>query len=74
MENQVTETTYLSIREVAELLRISTKTVYHMIHSGELKAFKVRPRRTAPWRIPEAELRRFIAANSSQTQQQNSAS
>lgn len=51
----------LSVAKVAEILHVSRKTVYQMIRTGELRAFKVTKRRTAPWRVPKDELKRFVS-------------
>ena len=45
---------YLTVREVAEALGVSNKTVYRMIADGQLKAVRIRN----AWRISAEELER----------------
>jgi len=42
--------------EVAELVRVSLKTVYRAIWAGELEAVKIR----GQWRVPEAAVWQWI--------------
>ena len=42
--------------EVAELVRVSLKTVYRAIWAGELEAVKIR----GQWRVPEAAFWQWI--------------
>lgn len=53
-------TKILTPAEVAEYLRISKKTVYKMVRSGDLPAFKAGKH----WRVPQAELGAWIARRS----------
>ena len=46
----------LTIKEIAEFLKLAEKTVYSMAQRGELPAFKVR----GQWRIRRADLERWI--------------
>jgi excisionase family DNA binding protein len=46
----------LTIRDVADLLQISTKTVRRLIARGELPAHRL----GRQWRIAPAELERFL--------------
>ena len=50
----------LTPAEVAEYLKISKKTVYKMVRSGDLPAFKAGKH----WRVPRAELGAWIARRS----------
>ena len=43
---------YFTVREVAEILKVTERTIYNLIESGELKAVKVGDL----WRIPESSL------------------
>ena len=52
----------LNVKEVSEILRISTKLVYRMINSGTLVAVKVGREN----RIPKAELIAFMRGKGSQ--------
>jgi excisionase family DNA binding protein len=46
-----------TLKEVADILRISVRTVYRMIKSGELDAFRVRDE----YRVLKSTLEAFIA-------------
>lgn len=46
----------LTIKEVADLLKLAEKTVYSMAQRGELPAFKVR----GQWRIQSVDLQAWI--------------
>ena len=48
---------FLTVAEVAAELRVSTMTVYRLIHSDELQAVKV----GRSYRVPEVALDRFLA-------------
>lgn len=48
--------TVLTIREVAELLKLADKTVYAMANAGELPAFRVR----GQWRILQSDFDRWL--------------
>jgi excisionase family DNA binding protein len=52
---------YLPTKEIAEVLRISSMTVYRLIEQGELAAVRV----GRSWRITEGELARYIARQDS---------
>lgn len=47
----------LTVAEVADVLRVSNMTVYRLIKAGELTALRVGKN----YRIPQAELERFLA-------------
>jgi len=46
----------LTLKEVADLLRVAEKTVYTMAQSGDLPAFKVR----GQWRFRRDDIDRWI--------------
>ena len=46
----------LTIKEVAEYLRVDPKTVRRRIDDGDLAAHKV----GRPWRIAESDLRKYL--------------
>ena len=46
----------LTLQETAELLRLSTRTVKHMVKSKKLSAFKV----GSQWRINERHLTKWL--------------
>ena len=48
--------TFLTIAEVAEIMRVSKMTVYRLIHSGDLPAIRV----GKSFRVPEAALGQII--------------
>lgn len=48
-----------SIKEVADFLGVSRKTVLRWIRSGKLRAFKLGGGRF--WRIRERDLKRFVS-------------
>lgn len=54
---------YLTVAEVAELLRLNQQTVRNIIDRGELRAVRVGPRRV---RIRQSDLDAFLAESSSQ--------
>ncbi|MCU0694145.1 MAG: helix-turn-helix domain-containing protein [Polyangiaceae bacterium] len=47
----------LTIKEVAELLKLAEKTVYAMANAAELPAFKIR----GQWRIRKIDFDRWMA-------------
>ena len=49
----------LTIEEVANILRVSTRTVIRYIESGKLKASKI-----GVWRIKESDVRLFLEETS----------
>ncbi len=56
--------TYLTIGEVAQMLRVSSRTVYRWIEEGKLKAFRPMGNGGST-RIALSELNRFIEENTS---------
>jgi len=52
----------MTIREAADFLKVSRKTVLRWIENGRLKAFKLGGGRL--WRIRERDLKRFIKGSS----------
>lgn len=53
----------LTVREVAEYLKLSRTTVWRWCHAGKLKAFKV----GRGWRIHRAEVGKIVGQNSMAT-------
>lgn len=49
----------LTIEEVADVLRVSTRTIIRYIESGKLKASKI-----GVWRIKESDVRLFLEETS----------
>jgi excisionase family DNA binding protein len=50
----------LTVREIAERVKVNDVTVQRWLRSGRLKGMRPGGRRTG-WRIAESELRRFLA-------------
>ena len=48
----------LTLKEVAEILRVSERSVFRYIHGGKLKATKI-----GYWRILEKDLNNFLREN-----------
>lgn len=44
----------LTVKEVAEILRVSQKTVFRYIQSGDLKAYRIK--KLGSWRIKKSDL------------------
>ena len=49
----------LSVSEVAEILRICKKTVYKLIHKGEIHAVRI----GSEFRVPKRPLHRYMNGN-----------
>lgn len=50
MARDLSEVRFLTVAEVADLMRVSTMTVYRMVHAGELPAIRF----GRSFRIPES--------------------
>ena len=50
--------------EAAAMLGYSTHTVYYLIHTGQLQAFRDEGRKT--WRIPESSIIAYLNARTAQ--------
>jgi excisionase family DNA binding protein len=57
MDREITRATYLTVAEVAGMLRVSTMTVYRLIKAGELPAVRV----GKSYRLSVDEVDRFVA-------------
>lgn len=57
----------LTIKDVAALLRVGTKTVYSMAKTGEIPAFKVR----GQWRFSRKDIEAWIEQQKNTTQDFN---
>jgi excisionase family DNA binding protein len=55
---QTVEETYYTLREVAEKLRVSRRTVYRWVQAKELPAYKL----GGEFRITERDLEKFLEA------------
>ena len=61
---QVMQSTYYTLPEVAERLKVSRRTVYRWVQSGELSAHKLGPDKPGvEWRIGEDDLEGFLEAH-----------
>ena len=48
---------FLTVAEVAEMMRVSKMTVYRMVHAGELPAIRF----GRSFRVPEPAVREYLA-------------
>ena len=58
--SQLRDDRFLTVREVADAMRVSTMTVYRLIRSGELHATRV----GRSYRLREAELDTYLGRES----------
>lgn len=54
----------LTVKQVAEYLKVNERTVYRMATAGKLPAFKV----GASWRFKQAEIERWIEEQHNQSE------
>ena len=55
----MTDTDVMTVREVAEYLRVKERTIYGLVANGEIPGFKV----GGSWRFRKGEIDRWTAAN-----------
>ncbi len=55
-EGRLAEVKFLTVAEVAELMRVSKMTVYRLVHSGELTAVRV----GRSFRVPEHAVHSYL--------------
>jgi excisionase family DNA binding protein len=60
--NRLSEVTFLTVAEVAALMRVSKMTVYRLVHSGELTAVRV----GRSFRVPEQAVHQYLRGAFSQ--------
>ena len=48
---------FLTVSEVATIMRVSKMTVYRLVHSGELEAIRV----GRSFRVPEAAVNQYLS-------------
>ena len=60
MVSAAPEITLLTVEETAELLRLSTASVYRRVEEGELRAVRLGAGLRAPIRISSEELHRYL--------------
>ncbi|GAB3299114.1 MULTISPECIES: helix-turn-helix domain-containing protein [Pseudoclavibacter] len=56
MANDLSDVRFLTVAEVAELMRVSKMTVYRLVHSGELPAVRF----GRSFRVPESAVSEAI--------------
>lgn len=56
--SRLAEVRFLTVAEVAELMRVSKMTVYRLLHSGELTAVRV----GRSFRVPEYAVHEYLRA------------
>lgn len=55
-ERQLAEMTFMTVAEVAAVMRVSKMTVYRLVHSGELPAVRV----GRSFRVPERAVHEYL--------------
>ncbi|MEO7422666.1 MAG: helix-turn-helix domain-containing protein [Ornithinibacter sp.] len=55
-ERQLGEVRFLTVAEVAAIMRVSKMTVYRMVHAGELPAIRV----GRSFRVPEDQVDTYL--------------
>ena len=55
-ERQLAEVRFLTVAEVASIMRVSKMTVYRMVHAGELPAIRV----GRSFRVPEDAVHKYL--------------
>jgi len=55
-EERLSEVRFLTVAEVAALMRVSKMTVYRLVHSGELPAVRV----GKSFRVPEKAVHEYL--------------
>jgi excisionase family DNA binding protein len=63
MAERAARPVYLTVAEVAEMLRVSNMTVYRLINSGSLPAVRV----GKSYRLTEADVDRYLAQGYTET-------
>jgi len=58
-ERQLAEVRFLTVAEVASIMRVSKMTVYRMVHAGELPAIRV----GRSFRVPEDAVQRYLRSS-----------
>jgi excisionase family DNA binding protein len=53
---ELREMRFLTVAEVAQIMRVSKMTVYRLVHGGELPAVRV----GRSFRVPEAAVHRYL--------------
>ena len=58
MSSSLSEVKFLTVAEVAALMRVSKMTVYRLVHSGELPAVQI----GRSFRVPEQAVHEYLRA------------
>jgi excisionase family DNA binding protein len=56
LDRQLAEVRFVTVAEVASLMRVSKMTVYRLVHSGELPAIRV----GRSFRVPESAVHEYL--------------
>ncbi|MBO1753657.1 helix-turn-helix domain-containing protein [Allobranchiibius sp. CTAmp26] len=56
-ETNVGEVNFMTVAEVATIMRVSKMTVYRLVHSGELEAVRV----GRSFRVPEGAVTEYLS-------------
>jgi excisionase family DNA binding protein len=56
--NPLSEVKFLTVAEVASMMRVSKMTVYRLVHSGELPAVQI----GRSFRVPESAVNDYLRA------------
>jgi excisionase family DNA binding protein len=62
VQQRAQERGFLTVAEVAGMLRVSSMTVYRLIKAGDIRALRV----GKSYRVPEEEIDRYLAAGFTQ--------
>ena len=58
-ERQLAEVRFLTVAEVASIMRVSKMTVYRLVHAGDLQAVRV----GRSFRVPEDEVHKYLRSS-----------
>jgi len=58
MSSNLSEVKFLTVAEVAKLMRVSKMTVYRLVHSGDLQAVQI----GRSFRVPESAVHEYLRA------------
>jgi len=62
MARDLSDVRFLTVQEVADMMRVSTMTVYRLVHSGEVPAVRF----GRSYRIPETAVEHLIGLSDAQ--------
>ena len=63
MTHDLKDVRFLTVAEVADMMRVSRMTVYRLVHSGELPAVRV----GRSFRVPEKDVNEYLRKSFFQT-------